>query len=459
MCKKEKEKGGFGYLNFCDELQYKIQEALENTKYKWIKHSQKEWKTGKSETITYFTDKESKMLTTDVFYKNSNYLKLDMAKSLSVILSKGYCFRMRFTKGEKEGNKYLAIDLFVETSKAEIKLNDKNIPCIYASDNRIVHSYIFWDSKKALVNGYRSKFRPCSLKDLKYLPQEFTEAILSIYSGKSNLYKDFIRENVFPPIPLNTLCELYNKRQYLEYTFKIKLPKSVNKRPLNDSYCACCAVKYVPSDQIRHLLEPKYTCNFPLNMSTRERKDIARTFIQDIIKKRNPYWDGSKIYGYAFISMEVKQPIDILVGEKRMNRLTNEARIKNIRKSLRGKKIEIPESPMKYLKLPKNYIFLATEKSIPYIKERKCIKKGQCIGYIADIEDELIYIFIYNKKTKFKNKPIEFSFRSDRGPHFWGSSKGHRIKNKINDAIKAATPKALKAYSKAQQTIIEKTTE
>lgn len=443
-------------MNFCDELQYKIQEALENTKYKWIKHSQKEWKTGKSETITYFTDKESKMLTTDVFYKNSNYLKLDMAKSLSVILSKGYCFRMRFTKGEKEGNKYLAIDLFVETSKAEIKLNDKNIPCVYASDNRIVHSYIFWDSKKALVNGYRSKFRPCSLKDLKYLPQEFTEAILSIYSGKSNLYKDFIRENVFPPIPLNNLCEFYNKKQYLEYTFKMRLPKSTNKRPLNDSYCACCAAKYVYPEQLRYVFEPQHSCNFNLHMSTRERKDIARIFIQDIIKKRRPSLSGGDVYEYTSKSIEMKKPIDILAGKRKMDRLYNEATLKSIKKSLRGKKIEIPESPMKYLKLPKDYILLTTKESIPYVNERRNISKGRCVGYAVNIEDEFIYIFISVKKTKSKNKPTEFTFNSDIDPY---TSKGRRIKNRIKDAIKAATPKALETYSKSQQSIIEKTTE
>lgn len=446
-------------MSFNDELYYKIQKALESTNCKWIKNNQEDWKSGQSETITYFTDKESEMLAMDVLYKNSNYLKCDMAKNLTVSVNKGYCFNIKITKGEKNKEKYLAIDLYSVTSKVEIKLNDKRIPYICASDDRIIHSYIFWDNKQGLTKGNHSKFRPCSLKDLRYLPQEIIEAILTIYSGKSNLYKDLIRENVFPPIPLNNLCEFYNKKQYLEYVFKTHLPKSVNKRPLVDSYSACCAAKYISSNQIRHLLEPQYTCNFTLNMSTKKRKNIARAFIQDIIWKRNPYWDRNKIYGYTSISMDVKQPIDILVGEEKMNKLTNEARIKSIRKSLRGDKIETPENPMKHLRLPKNYILLTTKESVPFPKERRNIKNGRCVGYAVHIEDEIIYIFISVKKTKSTQNPTEFTFHSDKDPYFFYSSKGRRIKNTINDAIKAATPKALKEYTKVQRTITEKTSE
>lgn len=446
-------------MSFNDELYYKIQKALESTNCKWIKNNQEDWKSGQSETITYFTDKESEMLAMDVLYKNSNYLKCDMAKSLTVSVNKGYCFNIKITKGEKDKEKYLAIDLYGVTSKAEIKLNNKKIPYICASDDRIIHSYIFWDNKQGLTKGDHSKFRPCSLKDLRYLPQEIIEAILIIYSGKSNLYKDLIRENVFPPIPLNNLCEFYNKKQYLEYTFKMRLPKSINKRPLNDSYCACCASKYVYPEQLRYVFEPQHSCNFNLHMSTRKRKNIAQIFIQDIIKKRNPSLSGIDIYEYTSKSIDIKQPIDILAGKRKMDRLYNEATLKSIKKSLRGKKFEIPESPMKYLKLPKDYILLTTKESIPYVNERRNISKGQCVGYAVNIEDEFIYIFISVKKTKSKNKPTEFTFTSNRGPYFFGSSKGHRIERKIDNAIKAATPKALEMYSKSQQSIIEKTSE
>lgn len=443
-------------MSFNDELYYKIQKALESTNCKWIKNNQEDWKSGQSETITYFTDKESEMLAMDVLYKNSNYLKCDMAKNLTVSVNKGYCFNIKITKGEKDKEKYLAIDLYSVTSKVEIKLNDKKIPYICASDDRIIHSYIFWDNKQGLTKGNHSKFRPCSLKDLRYLPQEIIEAILTIYSGKSNLYKDLIRENVFPPIPLNNLCEFYNKKQYLEYVFKMHLPKSVNKRPLVDSYSACCAAKYVLSEQIRYIFEPQHSCNFNLHMSTRERKNIAQMFIQDIIKKRRPSLSGGDVYEYTSKSIEMKKPIDILAGKRKMDRLYNEATLKSIKKSLRSKKIEIPESPMKYLKLPKNYILLTTKESVPFPKERRNISEGRCVGYAVNIEDEFIYIFISVKKTKSKNKPTEFTFNSNIDPY---TSKGRRIKNRIKDAIKAATPKALETYSKSQQSIIEKASE
>lgn len=61
------------------------------------------------------------------------------------------------------------------------------------------------------------------------------------YGNYSNELLIYSENSIFSSIKITELCKFYNKRDYLEKTFDLRLPKSVNKLPLNQSYAACCA--------------------------------------------------------------------------------------------------------------------------------------------------------------------------------------------------------------------------
>lgn len=119
--------------------------------------------------------------------------------------------------------------------------------------------------------------------------------------------------------------------------------------------------------------------------------------------------EQSIINDYIDFSLQQGKPIDIFANKKKIITLHNELTKEIIEKANKRCKIIIPDTPLKYLKLPKEFVLLATRKALRNEGNLnhncvggygKAITSGKCVVYSANIQDEHLTIEIRCRKAK-----------------------------------------------------------
>lgn len=317
--------------------------------------------------------------------------------------------------------------------------------------------FIFSEKDVYSMSNTNHRYYPTNLKDLSIFPKELISILVSRFNDTDTyILKDFITDNFFPPVRLNEICLYHNKKDYLEKTFKLSLPKSVNKLPLNQSYAVCCALKYIKPEQQQLIFTLKYDFDAKYkkyNITKRKRESIAANYLKSLLSARLVDINQSVLNDYIDFSLQLCKPVDILAGKKRIVKLHNEITDEIIEKSNKLSKITIPETPLKYLKLPKEFVLLKSQKAL--INEGRInhncvgaygqdIISGKCVIYSANIHNEHLTIEI--KFIKIKN---EYKFYVAQCYKACNIPCSPDILAYVRECLAKCSDKAIKKYIKA----------
>ena len=315
-----------------------------------------------------------------------------------------------------ENNKpYLTITIFTSHSIGIDWNNTNNIKLKMYNPYRNI---IIHENKSIYSLTKNHKYFPISASDLEYyLPDEVKRELFLLQSGKTYFWKDMIQDNFYPPIKLTDISKYHNKKEYFEKLFKIELPSSINKRNSKAIYYLCCAAKYINQNQLNILFNSDFDdiaeselSEDRIKLSIRNRKEIGQRCLYHIMRNRNPNISKDTLIDYLDMAVELKEPVDITAGKKKIYKLHDEYVYRYIAKANRGIKFVIPETPLKYLELPEPFYLIKTKSALQLEGEinYNCvgtylpkINSGHCIIYTADIDEQHLTIDIrYNKKTK-----------------------------------------------------------
>ena len=315
----------------------------------------------------------------------------------------------------KNGKPYLAITIFTSHSIGIDWNNTNNINLKMYNPYRNI---IIHENKSIYVSTKNHKYFPISASDLEYyLPEEVKRELFLLHSEKTYFWKDMIQDNFYPPIKLTDISKYHNKKEYFEKLFKIELPSSINKRNSKAIYYLCCAAKYINQNQLNILFNSDFDdiaeselSEDRIKLSIRNRKEIGQRCLYHIMRNRNPNISKDTLIDYLDMAVELKEPVDITAGKKKIYKLHDEYVYRYIAKANRGIKFVIPETPLKYLELPEPFYLIKTKSALQLEGEinYNCvgtylskINSGHCIIYTADIDEQHLTIDIrYNKKTK-----------------------------------------------------------
>ena len=222
-------------------------------------------------------------------------------------------------------------------------------------------------------------------------------------------------------------------------------------------YAIGCAAKYIEPEQMELLFEKEYWVDKVQDfmLSKRRCKEIGKTHIKSILKQRvmdNDSYEFNFFIGdYVEMAMELKEKIDIKAGKKKIRKLHDEYAERLLKKKHRGK-IKIPETPLKYLKLPKEFILLDAPGALCQEQKRQhnCvssyigrIENGSCIIYSADINGEHVTIEIRYRKTRGK-----YTFIVPQCLKMWNECCSEETLKYVKEQVKEAGEQAVKKYER-----------
>lgn len=368
-------------------------------------------------------------------------------------------------KEKDDGTKYVVLKLYSKTNYIKINYVDcgdeetKRLKKWYTVHESLKRTFLIYNSKDIYTASPKGDtFYPATVSDFKYAPVEISEFILSRYSDGSMIWKDFLSENFFPPITVNALSDFHNKKEFFEKQFNVELPNSVNRLPFLNIYAACCAKDYIIPEQISFLFSHMNEIGFNFLPNKRNKKIIATDCLKKYICEKNKTVNRNVVVDYVDFSLTLKEPIDILAGKKKISEYHDTLTDRMIFKANYGKKLVIPETPLKYLKLPKEFILLNTKKALIFEGNRNhnCvggyvdnINKGRCIIYTADIDGEHLTIDIRCRKSRKKNKKFDFyvcqCYKAYNQP-----CKNETLKY-VNECVERSSEKAAEKYIKVNK--------
>ena len=324
------------------------------------------------------------------------------------------CIKVQHRISEND-KPYLAITIFTSHSIGIDWNNTNNIKLKMYNPYRNI---IIHENKSIYASTKNHKYFPISASDLRhYLPDEVKRELFLLHSEKTYFWKDMIQDNFYPPIKLTDISKYHNKKEYFEKLFKIELPSSINKRNSKAIYYLCCAAKYINQNQLNILFNSAFDdiakselSEDRIKLSIRNRKEIGQRCLYHIMRNRNPNISKDTLIDYLDMAVELKEPIDISAGKKKIYKLHDEYVHRYIAKANRGIKFVIPETPLKYLELPEPFYLIKTKSALQLegVINHNCvgtylqkINGGHCIIYTADIDEQHLTIDIrYNKKSK-----------------------------------------------------------
>lgn len=356
------------------------------------------------------------------------YIPVELKKSLKIINRclenvvsfiqfqlKNPIFKISIKLSTKEiGESYLFIKVYkVKTFNVDILHNSS-----YLEHGNYSNELLVYSEDGVYSINYNNKYYPATFKSLKNFPDELIAILAKYFFPQTFIWKDFVKDRFFPPIKITELCKFYNKKDYLEKTFGLCLPKSVNKLPLNQSYAACCALKYVNDEQAQTILSSHFDFSGKYNIDKRKQKSIGETYLYKIMCKRFSDVDMMNIItDYIHFSLQMNTKIDVFAGKKKIIRLHDELAEKIMLKANRSFKTKIKETPLKYLKMPKEFVRLKTQRALTAegMRNHNCVGgywkqvlDGKSLIYSADIQDEHLTIEIRFRKSRSKTKKYNF---------------------------------------------------
>lgn len=269
------------------------------------------------------------------------------------------------------------------------------------------------------------QFYPSSIHKVLDLPPEIAELIFQFCTYKNYFYKDFLNENYQSTLALNNLQKYHNKSEYMNDVFPIaNFPNKSNKLKFSNLYMIGSAAKYVLPEQISLLFEDAFLCDdyyhkfMPVRIN---RKCCAEEYLKAIFRKRfqdkgDIDWYNSYYYiidDYIDMAIELGEKINLKERKRNILQLhdcyCDRIAVKEAAKGRR--KLQIPETPLKYLELPDNYKKL--EKYNEFVSEGKkqhncvaryisSVENGKCMIFSATVNDERLTIEIRKTKTSFE---------------------------------------------------------
>lgn len=332
----------------------------------------------------------------------SSYVQLELRNPVFILELEVYT--------KKTGECSLEIYIYSDIKTVYYNLPSKNWHLKTGCNKKKI--IVFSEKDIYSMRNMNGKYYPTNFKDLRIFPKELVSVLMPHFT-ETHIWKDFIADDFFPPVKLNELCLYHNKKDYLQKIFKLSLPKSINKLSLNQSYAICCALKYIKPEQQQIIFSLKFDFDMEYNIDKRKRKSIAADYLKRLLFERLVDIKISIVNDYIDFSLQQSRPIDMLVGKGKVISLHNEIAEEIIRKSNQCSKIIIPETPLKYLKLPKEFVLIKTQKAL--IDEGKInhncvggygkkITSGKCVIYSANIRDEHLTIEIKFRKVKNEYK-------------------------------------------------------
>ena len=307
--------------------------------------------------------------------------------------------------------------------------------------------------------NFDRKYYPTTVKNvIQRLPNDIQKALFEEFAGNSLLYKDFMVDEFEATMKTTDLNKKFNKLDYFKSVFHdVDFPKTANKMNCYELYAIGCAAKYIEPEQMELLFEKEYRVDKVQDFipSKRRCKEIGKTHIKSILKQRvmdNDSYDFNFLIGdYIEMAMELKEKIDIKAGKKKIRRLHDEYAERLLKKKHRGK-IKIPETPLKYLKLPKEFILLDTPGVLYQEQKRQhnCvssyigrIEKGSCIIYAAEVNGEHVTIEIRYRKARGK-----YIFIVPQCLKMWNEYCSKETLEYVKEQVKEAGVQAVKKYEK-----------
>lgn len=358
---------------------------------------------------------------------------------------------------------YLAIKTYKDINSVNLYLSlNKNEYTIRCSGVRDIAILMYPDGAVMTARpNFDRKYYPTTVKNvIQRLPSDIQEALFEEFAENSLLYKDFIADEFMATMKITDLNKKFNKIDYFQSIFPdITFPKIANKMDCYELYAIGCAAKYVEPEQVKLLFEREYLTNEMQTFlpSKRNCKEIGRIYVQNILEQRIVNDDSCSyefnflIYDYVEMAMELKEKIDIKVGKKKIRRLHDEYAERLLKKKHRGK-IKIPETPLKHLKLSKEFILLDTPGALYQEQKRQhnCvssyigrIENGSCIIYSADINGEHVTIEIRCRKTRGK-----YTFIVPQCLKMWNEYCSKETLEYVKEQVKKVGEQAVKKYEK-----------
>ena len=310
----------------------------------------------------------------------------------------------------------------------------------------------------ARPNFDRKYYQTTAKNVIHRLPNDIQKALFEEFAGNSLLYKDFMTDKFLATMRLTDLDKKFNKLDYFKSVFHdVDFPKTANKMNCYELYAIGCAAKYIKPEQAGLMFEKEYRVDKVQDFipSKRRCKEIGENYIKSILKQKVTeevlYEFDFFIDDYVEMAMELKEKIDIKAGKKKIRKLHDEYAERLLKKKHRGK-IKIPETPLKYLKLPKEFILLDTPAALYQEQKRQhnCvssyigrIENGSCIIYSADINGEHVTIEIRYRKTRGK-----YTFIVPQCLKMWNEYCSEETLKYVKEQVKEAGEQAVKKYER-----------
>lgn len=356
---------------------------------------------------------------------------------------------------------YLAIKTYKDIDSVHLSLSlskdEYTIKCYGSKDITIL---IYPDGAVMTARpNFDRKYYPTTVKNvIQRLPGDIQKALFEELAGNSLLYKDFMTDTFLATMRLTDLDKKFNKLDYFKNVFQdVDFPKTANKMNCYELYAIGCAAKYIKPEQAGLLFEKEYRVDKVQDFipSKRRCKEIGKNYIKSILKQKVTeevlYELDFFIDDYVEMAMELKEKIDIKAGKKKIRKLHDEYAGRLLKKKHRGK-IKIPETPLKYLKLPKEFILLDAPGALCQEQKRQhnCvssyigrIEKGSCIIYSADINGEHVTIEIRYRKTRGK-----YTFIVPQCLKMWNVCCSEETLKYVKEQVKEAGEQAVKKYER-----------
>lgn len=326
-------------------------------------------------------------------------------------------------------------------------------------DKKSMLAYLKHGAVMTAIPNFDRKYYPTTVKNvIQRLPSDVQKALFEEFAGNSLLYKDFMTDKFLATMRLTDLDKKFNKLDYFQSAFPdVAFPKTANKMNCYELYAIGCAEKYIEPEQTGLLFEKDYRIDKVQDFTPSKRrcKEIGKNYIKSILKQKVTeevlYEFDFFIDDYVEMAMELKEKIDIKAGKKKIRKLHDKYAERLLKKKHRGK-IKIPETPLKYLELPKEFILLDAPGALCQEQKRQhnCvssyigrIEKGSCIIYSADINGEHVTIEIRYRKTRGK-----YTFIVPQCLKMWNECCSEETLKYVKEQVKEAGEQAVKKYER-----------
>lgn len=326
----------------------------------------------------------------------------------------------------------------------------------------------------------KTKYWPCRVEDMKFLPECMQETIYKQYSPKNKAWKDLIQEPLLP-LSVKRVGEYYNKKDYVEKITRTELPSGVNRMSLREAYVLGSVKRYTTEEEFAKIYNHYATGHWKLDgygrLTTVQQKKLAGNAIKGYLVQKmfgllDTSYDAAEnaldpeelnlyntIDDYIDMSIELmkgrNRKIIVPTGKNKLIELHDKYADKLRREKYKEVKLEIPETPMKYLKMPAEFEMI-TEKEALFEEsdeQHNCvvtyfdrILKGYCAIFKGLVDGHRLTIEVYEALLP-DNKGQELRVRQCLEKY--NKEPPVEVVEYVRECVKKGSKQAYKEYKKA----------